>query len=626
MVLSGDFYQLPPVQGTPIYRLALQLSPQQSNDNTSLDNPNLDWNIAGARLFILFRRFQLNINHRSINDPELTRICNNFRHGDTTGLVEYLQQHLLTIQDAQTFRNAAIISPGNLKRHHANVRLLTNFARQKIDRVISWRVPCIFPGANGNVADIIANMSTDESANTVFRINPELMQHFVASVPIYNKHNTKPLRGLANGTKGNLYALEWRTPEIRREALAFLAANLGDVTLPVGLEPCDVLERPILNNEQTNSWPADLTLVPNDIIIPIKKISKNIVISSGLRSIHVRVERFEYELAFVRTVHIMQGQSKPMVIMSLLDRPGRPSRADFQSVYTALTRVERGENLRIIGRRDDLGFMADLRPPNDLVRFDNSYDAEGNWQFNRTQSIFPTSSIRHRGGHADGNRGIRGVHGRGRGRGRGDSRGGGRVGNLRGSITSRQRVEFSDRHNAGSRSRSDDSSGDENARLSAIDRGRGAAMADMVEEFRLARVPSFSSFYVPILRDIFCSETITTERIIVRILEHYWNHEMPNLHDSIIQIRTAYQTLPFFTEIGTLLQPHYYIDAIIQENLMFDFKRLSSNALIRNFSNFIQSNSTNNNVLSIREFVYQLIISIRHFQNSYIVLGRRVYD
>jgi len=383
VILSGDFCQLPVVKNIPIYRLVLDLTPNNMIADTSLENENFDWNVGGAQLFISFRRYVLSINHRSANDPDLTQFCSNFRQGITTGLVEYLQQHILTSEDADTFVNAPIISPGNLERHHSNFVLLRNFARRNNTRVISWVVPCTFPGVTGSAVDIIANMSNRETADRIFQLNPELRQHFVVGAPVYNKFNTNPLRGLANGTKAFQYALEWKTPEMRRQALEFLETNsVNDVVLPYGLEPSQILERPILNNELTNSWPDDCTLIPGDIIIPIQKVSKTISITAGARNINVSIKRFDFEFGFIKTVHIMQGQSEPIMIISLLDRPGLPTRADWTSIYTALTRLILGNNLRIIGRANDLEFITSLRPPADLVHFNNSYDENGDWIWN----------------------------------------------------------------------------------------------------------------------------------------------------------------------------------------------------------------------------------------------------
>ena len=142
-------------------------------------------------------------------------------------------------------------------------------------RVISWVVPCTFPGLLGSVVDHISYMSNRETADRIFQLNPQLRQHFVVGAPIYNKYNTNALRGLANGTKAFQYALEWKTPEIRRQALQYLETNaVNDVDLPYGLEPSQILERPVLNNELTNSWPDDCTLISGDIIIQIQNVSQ----------------------------------------------------------------------------------------------------------------------------------------------------------------------------------------------------------------------------------------------------------------------------------------------------------------------------------------------------------------
>ena len=651
VILSGDFCQLPVVKNIPIYRLVLDL----------LENKNFDWNTGGARLFILFRRYVLRINHRSANDAILTQFCSNFRQGITTGLVEYLQEHILTSEDAQEFVNAPIISPGNLERHHSNFVLLRNFARRNNTRVISWVVPCTFPGLTGSVVDHISNMSNRETADRIFQLNPQLRQHFVVGAPIYNKYNTNALRGLANGTKAFQYALEWRTPEIRRQALQYLETNaVNDVVLPYGLEPFQILERPVLNNELTNSWPDNCTLIPGDIIIPIEKVRKTISITAGSRNIDVSIKRFDFEFGFIKTVHIMQGQSEPIMIISLLDRPGLPTRADWTSIYTALTRLILGNNLRIIGRMNDLEFITSLRPPPDLVHFNNSYDDNGNWIWNavlRRHDILRaanTTSNRGRGrGGEFSNRGSgRGIGSRAAAAAAAAARERGVVGtDVQGaaanttsggerSYRGRGRAAWgrSGQESANSASAAADNSSaaaaasdSHHAVCSSRDSGQQDA-TNISAEQRLANVTTFSDFYCPILRDVFFGDSITRDafRVQLQILEYYWNPVAQiSLRDSIHIVRNAYQMTGFFDRIGLLIQNQTHIDAQIQENLFLYFRTAPLNPLIPlmvELRNYRIENLYSEDIVIINEFIYQIDFAIARFQNDYNTQGTRVFN
>ena len=60
--------------------------------------------------------------------------------------------------------------------------------------------------------------------------------------------------------------------------------------------------------------------------------------------------------------------------MSLLDRPGKPSREDDHDVYVAMSRVKRGDGLRFLADPNDLDFLESLKPSINLVAFLSGYD------------------------------------------------------------------------------------------------------------------------------------------------------------------------------------------------------------------------------------------------------------
>ena len=96
-------------------------------------------------------------------------------------------------------------------------------------------------------------------------MNPELMAHFCVDAPIFLTSNTNPIRGLANGVKATLYALDWPTDATRTAALEFLSTHAtGDVVLPDHLRPTEILVRPSLSDALKAQWSPDMTLVEGD--------------------------------------------------------------------------------------------------------------------------------------------------------------------------------------------------------------------------------------------------------------------------------------------------------------------------------------------------------------------------
>ena len=198
--------------------------------------------------------------------------------------------------------------------------------------------------------------------------------------------NANPNRALANGVKAEQYALVWHDVIIRQQVLQFLESNSGDIYLPNGWEPDEVLVRPILTDSMKKEWNESFTLIPDDYIIPVRFTKQRATLYARQISIEAIIEEPEYESAFIYTIHKAQGLSIPKVIISFLDRPTLPSRKCFFSTYVALSRVERGDDFRVLADLNDLTYLKDLTPPIDLLAFIYGYDENGIWNANRAST------------------------------------------------------------------------------------------------------------------------------------------------------------------------------------------------------------------------------------------------
>ena len=433
IIISGDFHQLPPVEEDPIYLQALKCSDavaaaalshdeamtvvarfdssdsrsraprrrisQQTNRSNSyaprkqtlskedrLEITNL-MNDRGVALFREFIRIPLTIQHR-IKDIRLLDLVTRFRNGDTAGLEAYLREHILRAQDASKFINAPVISPGNPERIQLTPTLLQVFADSHGERIISWNNESYITHTKISVVDTIGDFTNGKAVDTLKRLNPQLVSDFCRGTPISLLSNIRVERGLAHGSKGEMYALEWSTPELTTEALQFIHDEPGNVFLPDRLRPSAVLVRILLSPAQRETWLRDtpkLSRVEGDVVIPVdtKTVYVKLVSIFGTKLLAASITMPQYELDFIGTVHKCQGKTLQRGIISLLKRYGNPIREDYHSIYVALTRFCDGDGMRILADKNDLHFVNDLHPPHELLAFLDGYDSAGVWNRQR---------------------------------------------------------------------------------------------------------------------------------------------------------------------------------------------------------------------------------------------------
>jgi hypothetical protein len=170
--------------------------------------------------------------------------------------------------------------------------LITQYARQHNDRVITWQLPSRYAGTDHS---IYADLDTSRF-NILMAQNNQLLCHFVTSAPAFITTNTNPLRGLANGTPVILTSLEWCTQEKRFEAMKFLNENPTDIFLPESLWPSNILVSPKFPDEIVEQWPTDLTCIPGNIVIPIEIKPEPDILTSGDIRVPIIVERPQVEI------------------------------------------------------------------------------------------------------------------------------------------------------------------------------------------------------------------------------------------------------------------------------------------------------------------------------------------
>ena len=326
------------------------------------------------------------------SDPTHDKICSNLRQGCTDGLMEYLLNHKLTREDNELFHDAPIISPGNPERYYINFKEIQRFAASHNRQVIVWLLRVHYAKGTGSFQKDILNCSEDPIAclQQLQSHEPQLFGYFCAGAPCCLTVNINTSCGLANGVQGTMYSLVWPTEELTHEVTTIVDKEPKNqmVFLPIGLEPCQVLVRPQLSESLKENWPAALSVVANDVIVPISYQSKTIELRNPLKC-SVKVELLNLDLAFIGTVHKAEGLSVEKLIVSLLRRPVTPYFPDFNTMYVAITRVRKGCQFRILCNNltlhGDLDYVSALKPSPHLIAFLHGYNDDGVWDSKRAK-------------------------------------------------------------------------------------------------------------------------------------------------------------------------------------------------------------------------------------------------
>jgi hypothetical protein len=248
VLVCGDFYQLEAVKQTQIYDAAFKL-----DELSPLD-------LDGFNIFISAPKYELSDQMRC-SDPVYQQILDNFRNGITTGLKQYVIDHILTTENKEGFGPPTlVVSPGNQERYHMQYSMLKNWTLtlNNCNKIISWRLNTKLCGHEESFQQTLENLQLlpEDFEAEILRLNPQLLCHFYPGAPGVLLDNLNTLLGLANGTKIHLYSLEWDNDLKRSEAIQYINnQESNSVYLPPHLAPSTVMVKPCFSNAMTANFP-----------------------------------------------------------------------------------------------------------------------------------------------------------------------------------------------------------------------------------------------------------------------------------------------------------------------------------------------------------------------------------
>jgi len=374
VVLVGDFFQLPPtVPPTPIYKPVIHhaLSETEPPPTCSLKlyDPGSPAYI-GTHLFSQFRMLRLTIQKRAELDTRHTAIVDQLRdltreHQIDTAVLRHLKP--LTRGDAEadpSWLFAPIIVTSNIERAAINMDQARRFALAHGEPVLRWPT---------HVTGHSALALSDTQLRQLYDHNPALHTVFVRGAPAYLTANINTMKNLCNGSRAFLHSISFDsnvTEQQRRDIQrAINAAQPGEV-VDIPVIPLSVNVQIPYDTDLHGPWPANQTLVPTELVIPVLETGDGEHVDHVLGpfdNFDLYTIEHGVELGFAITFHKVQGRTLQKIILDLNKRPFNPP-VTYTGFYVGVSRVKLSDNMRILPPQPggDFSHLLNLHPSLEL--------------------------------------------------------------------------------------------------------------------------------------------------------------------------------------------------------------------------------------------------------------------
>jgi hypothetical protein len=244
----GDFFQLTPVFGNPLYESVLSLIEGDIRTSSMRDREV----VAGTRLFRTVRKYELTEQHRSLDpihtgwlerlrdtthtNPITDEMLNAYSVLDKSDIITDQQVLARLLESEKTpvehmspeacacaaealelealrareklWTMASIAVPGNLQRHIFNKRKLVSYAEQTGQPLLCW-----YNNLRGSIGELLMEGRNAPALALVLEEQPELVSFFAVGAPAYLTCNVNPRKKLANGTPVKLHSLRFEAGE-----------------------------------------------------------------------------------------------------------------------------------------------------------------------------------------------------------------------------------------------------------------------------------------------------------------------------------------------------------------------------------------------------------------------------
>jgi hypothetical protein len=295
IILLGDFYQLPPVQGSPWYV-------------TTLENANSSHDLEKSLMITIMKAFllaELTLQQRS-HDEIHSKNLEDCRDTDISCLFIVEKYRTLSRNDIDEFANATHIVASNEERAAINILMATRFAKAKGLPIIAWYK-----------SPTTTTVITEEGLGYLYKQDHKLAHYFVKGAPCCILANINVNLLVANGTPGILHSLVLNPSSSTIDESRIAAAATGEI---IFLSDAPIAVNIWLNSPQhqhmVQKWPREAKIPGDTIVIPLKETSTTTIKVGTTKKL--TFNSFPFDLSFALTFHKAQGQTLKQVIKKII--------------------------------------------------------------------------------------------------------------------------------------------------------------------------------------------------------------------------------------------------------------------------------------------------------------------
>jgi hypothetical protein len=351
IVNVGDFQQLPPATGTPIYSGVLKsLSPLASENISAHERKSRElWKAFEITYLTHFKR---------CTDPELAgflsemRDLNNVYPLQDGKLIARLMELQATPDDLEeAWSEAKMCVLSNSERHELNAQIVQLSAKELGDVLLTWENEITTP----------SNMPRELEDCLRTKFDGQLTGFFLQDAPVVLTSNLAPVIQVANGSTGVLDSIVYLDEKDRKKANDEIAAAVPGSIVKLSKRPDYVvvkMDQPLSTSaEQNKLLNLSKKLFPDrpdcSYLVPLAyekdRFKKNAInLATKASPSFLRWRRFNYDLGFVVTAYKLQGATIEYLLVDLNQRPLGLKAMDLRALYVILSRVAHMSRIRIM--------------------------------------------------------------------------------------------------------------------------------------------------------------------------------------------------------------------------------------------------------------------------------------